>query len=648
MRSSLLLSLALTAAPALASLILNGLIDKDTVETPLRFSDFDWAQIPPTTDLAYHDCYQIYKCARLDVPLDWNNASDPRRVAVAIMKLPAVVADDDPAFSGSVFTNPGGPGHSGVVFIPRIAHELQRILDKPGRKHYEIVSFDPRGLGYTTPLADCFGGNSFARDEFAVEVRGTAGLSGGLTSLLYNAALHGANGKRCTAADLKKESIFEYIGTPFVVRDMVEMLDKMEELRHREQEAEGRNWSELKKRSFSWWSGKDQDSDEEEDDVARLQFIGYSYGTLLGNYFASMYPGRVHRMILDSVCDADDYAQGPGWKVNIEDLDAVFEQFLKGCHEAGPQTCVLARDADTSWTDVEDRVWNFIDALDEEPYSILDANGYGVIVRGRDFRDFSGISLYSPVHTFKFLANLFNEGVKGNIEVLTDTLPLVPDFATECPLSCDGRGDEKNGTMTEPVEADAMEGVLCIDGEDVSGKNMLYWQSYVDSLVNTSKVWGDRWAEVRFPCSRWPFTTKFRFDGPFTTPPPISSSSSSTLSKKDRPSAPLLFFNNRLDPVTPLRAARRMSSMHPDSTVVVKESMGHGAVLIGPKSPCLEKIASTYFDEGTLPEDGTTCAADCGPWDEGCEPYAVAESPVFAREYLEPTLLQRKRVPLGV
>jgi pimeloyl-ACP methyl ester carboxylesterase len=45
-------------------------------------------------------------------------------------------------------------------------------------------------------------------------------------------------------------------------------------------------------------------------DVPRLQYYGFSYGTLLGNYFASLFPERIGRLVLDGVCNADDYATG--------------------------------------------------------------------------------------------------------------------------------------------------------------------------------------------------------------------------------------------------------------------------------------------------------------------------------------------------
>lgn len=266
---------------------------------------FNWATIEPSADLEYHDCYHKFKCARLEVPLNWKNESDPRTVTIAIAKLPAVVPEDDPTFGGPVFTNPGGPGHSGVSFLLGVGHHLRNVLDRPGKKHYEIISFDPRGIGFTTPVADCYPGNDLARLTALMEVRGTQGLGAGDASLAYNLAVEAAIGQRCKNADgADSAGIFEHMNSPAVARDMVEMLDKVEELRKREQKkstVEDGDGMELRKRQTS----------SQSDDVARLQYVGFSYGTLLGNYFASMYPGRVHRMILDSVCDADDYAHGP-------------------------------------------------------------------------------------------------------------------------------------------------------------------------------------------------------------------------------------------------------------------------------------------------------------------------------------------------
>ncbi|KAJ4150242.1 hypothetical protein LMH87_011000 [Akanthomyces muscarius] len=74
---------------------------------------------------------------------------------------------------------------------------------------------------------------------------------------------------------------------------------------------------------------------ETKEDVPRLQYIGFSYGTVLGNYFASLFPERVSRMVLDGVVDSYDYASGPGWSTNTQDTDKMMEIFFAGCFNAG-------------------------------------------------------------------------------------------------------------------------------------------------------------------------------------------------------------------------------------------------------------------------------------------------------------------------
>lgn len=87
-----------------------------------------------------------------------------------------------------------------------------------------------------------------------------------------------------------------FVNTPSVARDMVEMVDKIDELRKREAAKKGQKPP--KKR------------EDKNATVPRIQYIGWSHGSILGNYFASMFPGRVGRMVLDGVMDPKDYATG--------------------------------------------------------------------------------------------------------------------------------------------------------------------------------------------------------------------------------------------------------------------------------------------------------------------------------------------------
>ncbi|KAG6278704.1 hypothetical protein E4U46_000817, partial [Claviceps purpurea] len=80
---------------------------------------------------------------------------------------------------------------------------------------------------------------------------------------------------------------------------MIEMVDKMDELRKKQSNRDdGDERLELKKRG------------RREGNVVKLQYLGFSYGTVLGNYVASLFPERVGRVVLDGVCNADDYSNG--------------------------------------------------------------------------------------------------------------------------------------------------------------------------------------------------------------------------------------------------------------------------------------------------------------------------------------------------
>ncbi|KAL7945246.1 TAP-like domain-containing protein [Trichoderma barbatum] len=573
---------------------------------------FKWDSITPSHDLEYHDCYGVFKCARLQVPLDWLNETDTRVATIAMIKLPALVPDDDPAFGGAIFTNPGGPGGSGVDFMLRMGHYLRYTADKPGRRHYEIISFDPRGVGETLPASDCFNGNILARDAFLLEYRGAGTLAQGDATIAYNLALMDAFGQRCNLA----RDAMAFVGTPNVARDMVEMVDRVDELRKREaaqklkeyQGAPGTYDSdarvELKRRSAP--AKKSAELHDEPGDVPRLQYIGFSYGTVLGNYFASMFPGRVGRLILDGVCNIDDYTASAGWLTNTVDSDEIFDNFFEGCAAAGPEVCALARSSDTHGaSDVRRRFDTFLSELDQAPKPVVLDSGDIVIVSGWDVRILAGLVLYSPLKLFKGLARTFNSLISGDLKdvaVMALSTGMMPIMNEACPLDKTAR----------PINVmEAQNAVVCNDGGDISHKGVSWWRKYVQNQLDTSSIFGATWATIRMPCSSWRIRPNWKFNGPFTTPDADPSL------QPGRPAAPILFLSNRLDPVTPLRAAQAMAAQHPGARVLIQEAMGHCAVASAP-SRCTRKVVADYFESGIIPSDLSTCDVECNPWDESC------------------------------
>ena len=258
---------------------------------PATNTDFDWDSVNPSTNLQYHNCYTEFQCARLILPMDWLDKKNQDNVTIAIIKRPAVVHDDDPSFGGTIFAQPGGPGVSGTMYGRKNGKRFQNMFDKPGKKHYEILSFDPRGMGHSTPKINCFPGLlGYVRDLERITI-GNLDLNPETLAMAVAAAK--ADGVQC---DKVHGKYLSFVGTSDVARDIIAILDKIEELR--QHEANQREQSRLELRS------------ERKENLPRLQYIGISYGTQIGQFFASMFPGRVGRMVLDGVVDVVDATSG--------------------------------------------------------------------------------------------------------------------------------------------------------------------------------------------------------------------------------------------------------------------------------------------------------------------------------------------------
>lgn len=271
-------------------------------------SAFDWDTIKPTPQLVYHDCYDSFKCARLEVPLDWKNTTDSRRAAIAIIKLPAAVPANSSTFGGTIFANPGRPGGSGVASGLESSRLVQYIADKPGHRQYEVLWMDPRGIGYTTPTSQCYD-SVLTRVGWNIAENAVGGINGYATGNLsrgtveYKLALNKGFATHCADYEAEHGAAMAYVGTASVARDMVEIIDRVDEER---KVAAGNNTSSCLGTNYDLDSRYAPNAK-----VPRIQYLGFSYGTAIGNYFASLFPGRVHRMVLDGILDAVDHSNGP-------------------------------------------------------------------------------------------------------------------------------------------------------------------------------------------------------------------------------------------------------------------------------------------------------------------------------------------------
>ena len=192
-----------------------------------------------------------YQCGHLDVPLSYQ---DPRgaKIRIAVAKLPA----SEPWHrAGTVFANPGGPGQRGR-FAPALTPELH--------KRFDIVGFDPRGIGASTQM-HCFTDPS--------QVAPLARIVGQFPMSAEEEQRYLADAKAVT--DLCEQNagpLANHLSTATVARDLDRLRDAIGE--------------------------------------RKLRYYGLSYGTYLGQVYANLFPGRVGSLALDAVDDPVNWATG--------------------------------------------------------------------------------------------------------------------------------------------------------------------------------------------------------------------------------------------------------------------------------------------------------------------------------------------------
>ncbi len=117
-------------------------------------------QITPSPNLAWHPCYTFvnprFLCARLSLPMDHlSPKTTDQKVHVAVLLLPALTDTDDAITSVTkqpLLLNPGGPGGSGTLLALLAGPSIQTIVGGDRA----VIGFDPRGVPFTTPGADCW------------------------------------------------------------------------------------------------------------------------------------------------------------------------------------------------------------------------------------------------------------------------------------------------------------------------------------------------------------------------------------------------------------------------------------------------------------------------------------------------------------
>ncbi|KAF2500930.1 proteinase [Lophium mytilinum] len=582
--------------------------DRISITSPTSFEPkvFFWKDIEPSSQIVYHNCYDGLQCARLEVPMDWNRTDGAgNKVAIAIVRVPAKVPVTDPRYGGPILINPGGPGGSGVARVLRVGRQLQKVVDSgvtpeeasynSSDKYFDILGFDPRGINNTTPTISCFP-NSFSRQSWITQADAEGMLGSSDASFNWNWRRARALAEGCSKQLAKplygNEPLGEHVNTAPVARDMVEIIERHAEWK----EIEGKRAQQVLDQS----TGFDPDHSiiartTWNQGIEKLQYWGFSYGTLLGATFAAMYPDKVHRVVLDGVVDADSYYYGY-WDSNLWDSDEIYTKFFEYCFEAGPDLCPFHDPRGSAamrviYETMLTNIWN-------NPLAIPGNEERGPeIITWTDIKIITKTALYQPLEYFYILAELLADLTKGDGSKFA-IFKQGERTCSGCPLQeCQEAGPYSRECMITGWDGvDASSAVLCTDGVYLGDIDEEGFKEYWQMLKNQSHAMGDYWARTRLSCVGWNNTAKWRYPGPFA----------------GNTSHPILWISNTLDTVTPIRNGRKMRDMFPGSVLLEQNCQGHCSFTA--PSICTAKAVRAYFQTGVLPPPNTLCEADVKPF----------------------------------
>ena len=276
------------------------------------------AQVPPsgeeslarfyTQDLTWSGCGPN-QCARLTVPIDYSHP-DGETLKLAVLK---VAANSPSKRIGSLVVNPGGPGGSGVGY----ASAADFIVTKPVRAAYDIVGFDPRGVGSSSPVKclddrelDSFLGADPTPDDKTEEQQFADSAKAFADQCKANGGL-----------------LLGHVSTIEAAKDMDVLRAALGE--------------------------------------AKLDYLGKSYGTFLGATFADLFPTKVGKFVLDGAVDPNLTSSqvNEGQAVGFE---TATRAYVQDCVDKGD--CPLGDSLDSGMA----KLRGFLKALDTKPLPLND------------------------------------------------------------------------------------------------------------------------------------------------------------------------------------------------------------------------------------------------------------------------------------
>ncbi|HEY2193500.1 MAG TPA: alpha/beta hydrolase [Actinomycetospora sp.] len=448
------------------------------------------APAPPPSPLGapaqFVPCDGAFQCATVTVPMDYANPGGPT-VGIGIVRQPA---KDQARKVGVLLVNPGGPGGSGIDTVES-GQVPEAVADR-----FDVIGFDPRGVGRSSPLkCPVTPDTPYYGDPDPGDPAGEASTSQAVER--YDQSCEDAF-----------RQLLPHLGTRDVARDMDSLRTALGE--------------------------------------QQISYLGYSYGTSIGQVYGELFPQRVRAMVLDGVVDVTLPGLDPS---QAESFENSLHQFAADC--ASRPDCPAGPDAIAMLDRVRARVQAApIPVAGTTPLSpgLLEL---GVV-----------LPLYS----------------KGNWPVLAQALKAA-DGGDGGPFR------RLAAKYFEGSNSDTYNAVTCLDSS---------WPRNQQEVLAQART-----AETRAPhfsgnvlvsgltCADWPVP-----QDPLTPPTGLGL-------------APTLVIGTTNDPATPYQNSVNLVRHLPGSVLLTHRGDGH--TVYGQGVACVDDQVNRYLTDLTLPGPNATC-----------------------------------------
>jgi pimeloyl-ACP methyl ester carboxylesterase len=448
-------------------------------------------------------CEKSFQCANIKVPLDYAKP-DGGSISIAAIRLQSKGTK-----KGSVLVNPGGPGASGYDFVKDAG---QSHITTKLRSNFDLVGFDPRGVKRSAPVT-CL--SDAERDA----------------SRQQNFRLDTDQGLQAALAENKTviDKCVEKTGPVLAHIDTVS-------------------------------AAKDLDILRAVLNDAKLNYLGFSYGTFLGSTYASLFPDKVGRLVLDGAVDPSisNEALTSG---QAKAFEKAIHSYVADClRDSG---CPLSGSVEDGVQQIRD----VINAVDQNPRRASD----GRLVTGSSFVSGLITPLYNN-ENWPVLTQALDSALRGDVTQMMRIADLAADR-------------EPNGTYSSN-SGFAFNAINCLDYpmvEDTAGMRAEEARLRVES-----PTFGYFFAYGGINCKDWPYK-------PVRTPAPVKYTGES----------PIVVIGTTGDPATPVEWAHSLRDQLGNASLVTWNGEGHTAY--GRSNSCVSSAVDDYFVDGKVPSDQKQC-----------------------------------------